>query len=155
MKVIQVRTGKKYKVEVLLVEKRDYKKITKARYFFNWKEEQEQEVYKLQIVGTTDILGLVSIERIPHEWRIHIRLLTVSIENKGGKKQFENVVGNLLTFISKIAIKEYAELACVSLRPKSKITQHYIDKYGMNATGVTLSVELKEIIKLIESYDHD
>ena len=122
--------------------------------FFNWKEEKDQELYKLKIVGTSDILGLVSIERIPNEWRIHIRLLTVSIENKGAGKNYEHIAGNLITYVSKIAVKEYGELACVSLKPKGVIAQHYINKYGMNVTGATLSIEILEIFELIKQYDH-
>ena len=71
------------------------------------------------------------------------------------KKRYENIAANLITHVSKIALKEYAELACVSLKPKSKIAQHYIDKYDMNITGQTLSIELPEILNLIKKYDHD
>ena len=130
------------------------KYISKGRYFFDWTEEKDRELYKLRIIDSNDILGLVSIERIPSEWRIHIRLLTVSKENKGGDKKYKNIVGNLITYVSKIAVKEYAELACVSLKPKGVIAQHYINKYGMNITGMTLSVEITEIMNLINTYDH-
>ena len=142
-------------MEIEPVESEDYSRITKRRYFFNWKEEQEYEVYKLQIIGSRDILGLVSIEIIPEEWRIHIRLLTVSIENKGKEKMFEDIIGNLITFVGKIAIREFSHLACVSLKPKSNIAQHYIDKYDMNITGVTLSLEVEQILNLVSKYDHD
>jgi hypothetical protein len=98
---------------------------------------------------------LVSFELIPEEWRIHIRLITVSIENKGKDKLYERIIGNLLTYISKISIKEFAELACVSLKPKGVIAKHYIDKYGMNVTGATLSLELPEIIELIKIYEDE
>lgn len=129
--------------------------MTKARYFFDWKQEKEQEIYKLVVKGQNDILGLISIERIPEEWRIHIRLLTVSAENKGNQKKFEKIAGNLIAFVSKLAVADYGELACVSLRPKSLIAQHYITKYNMNITGMTLSLEVPEIINLINEYDHD
>ncbi|MFY0607663.1 MAG: N-acetyltransferase [Cyclobacteriaceae bacterium] len=155
MVVISSAYGKEYKVEIEAVQTNDYKSITKSRYFFDWKEEQPQEIYKLNIVGSSDILGLVSVERIPEEWRIHIRLITVSKENKGSNKEYENIAGNLITFISKIAVREYGDLACVSLKPKGTIAQHYIDKYGMNITGMTLSVEIDEILELINIYDHD
>ena len=155
MIVVDTETGQSHKVEIEPVESGDFKTITKKRYFFDWKEENELELYKLRIVDTNDILGLVSCERIPEEWRVHIRLLTVSQENRGGDKKYENIAGNLITFISKIAVKEYAELACVSLKPKGVIAQHYIAKYGMNITGMTLSVEIKEILNLINTYDHD
>ncbi len=155
MIIIDTKTGSKHKIAIQLVEDGDYKMLTKKRYFFNWKEEKNQEIYKLTLEGANDILGLVSIERIPKEWRIHIRLLTVSIENKGKNKDYKNIAGNLITHISKIAVREYGELACVSLKSKEKIAQHYIDKYGMNITGLTLSVELPEILNLIKIYDHD
>jgi hypothetical protein len=153
--VIDTGTGASHKVEIEPVDDRDFESLTKARYFFDWRQEKEFEMYKLRIANTRDILGLVSIERIPEEWRLHIRLLTVSKENKGSSKKFENIAGNLLTFISKIAVREYGELACVSLKPKGLIARHYIDKFGMNVTGLTLSIEILEIFKLIETYDHD
>ena len=155
MIVIETKTNKELKIEIKPVEKGDYKLLTMKRYFFDWKKEKRQEVYKLTLEGTKDILGLVSIERIPDEWRIHIRLLTVSKENKGQNKNYENIAGNLITHASKIALREYAELACVSLKPKSTIAQHYIEKYDMNITGSTLSIELPEILNLIKKYDYD
>ena len=155
MIVINTKTKEKHKVEILPVEKEDFKLLTKKRYFFDWKKEKKYELYKLRIEGTTDILGLVSIERIPEEWRIHIRLLTVSDENKGRNKLYENIAGNLITYVSKLAVKDYAEYACVSLKPKSKIAKHYINKFGMNITGLTLSVEIPEIMNLINIYDHE
>ena len=52
-----------------------------------------------------------------------------------------------------MAFKEFAELACFSLQLKGAIAKHYIDKYGMNVTGSTLSLELVEIMNLIQRYD--
>lgn len=155
MNIVEVLTGKIYAIEVLPVESSDYKLLSKTRYSFNWKEEKTQEIYKLVIKGQNEILGLVSIERIPSEWRIHIRVLTVSVENKGVEKVFEKIAGNLIAFVSKIALADYGELACVSLRPKSSIAQHYIIKYNMNITGLTLSLEVPEIIDLINQYGHE
>jgi hypothetical protein len=155
MKIIDTTTGENHSVDILPVEIDELKTLRKDRYFFDWKTEKNQEVYKLQIRGSSNILGLVSIERIIQEWRIHIRLLTVSKENKGHEKKYDKVAGNLITYVAKIAIREFGELACVSLRPKSQIAQHYIDKYNMNITGMTLSLEVPEIIDLINLYDND
>ena len=155
MRIIEISTKKKYLVEILPVDSGDYKNIKKDRYFFNWKTEKGEEVYKLRIIGSNDILGLVSIEMIPEEWRLHIRLLSVSKENKGKEKQFDNITGNLIVYIAKIAVREYGELACVSLKPKLQIAKHYIEKYNMNVTGLTLSIEVPEIIDLINKYDKD
>ncbi len=155
MKIIDTSTGEKHLVDILPVEIDEFKTLRKERYFFDWKIEKNQEVYKLQIKGSGDILGVVSIERIPQEWRIHIRLLTVSKENKGNEKRFDEIAGNLIAHVAKIAIREFGELACVSLRPKSQIARHYIDKYNMNVNGMTLSIEVPEIIDLINFYDND
>ena len=155
MKILDTSTGKEYSAEILPVESEDFQLLGKVRFFFDWKIERNQEVYKLQITGSSDILGLVSLERIPSEWRIHIRLLTVSKENKGNGKKYDKIAGNLIAHAAKIAVSEFGELACVSLKPKSEIAQHYIDKYNMNVTGVTLSIEVPEILDLINFYDND
>jgi len=155
MKIVEISTGKEYSVEILPVESDEFMSLTKERYFFDWKIEKNKEVYKLQIIGTRDILGLVSLERIPSEWRLHIRLITVSKENKGKGKRYDRIAGNLITHVAKIAILEFGELACVSLSPKSQIAQHYIDKYNMNITGITLSIEVPGILELIKLYDND
>lgn len=153
MKLIDVSTGKSFQTEILPVEPADYRNISKSRYHFNWKDERDYEVYKQVIKGHDDILGLISFERIPEEWRIHIRLLTASKENIGEEKKYENVAANLLVFVSKLAVLEFGPYACVSLRPKSSIAQHYIDQYNMRKTGVTLSIEVPEIIALINKYE--
>ena len=155
MKIEETSTGKEYPVEILPIESEDFKSLGKVRYFFDWRIERNQEVYKLQMTGSSDILGIVSMERIPDEWRIHIRLLTVSKENKGSGKKYDKIAGNLITHVAKIAVLEFGELACVSLKPKSQIAQHYIDKYNMHITGMTLSIEVPEILDLINLYDHD
>lgn len=155
MNIIEVLTGKIYRIDVLPVANSDYKSLTKARYSFSWKEEKNEEVYKLVIKDKYDILGLVSIERIPSEWRIHIRLITVSKENKGKGKIYEKIVGNLIAHVSKLAVEDFGEMACVSLKPKSLIVQHYIKKYNMNVSGITLSLEVPEILNIINQYDDD
>ncbi|WP_291285283.1 N-acetyltransferase [Flavobacterium sp.] len=155
MTIQETSSGKIYNVEILPVEDIDFKSIDKKRYFFDWKTEKAYEIYKLKIINSNDILGIISLERIPQEWRIHIRLLTVSLENKGTNKKFDNIAANLITHAAKIAVAEYAELACVSLKPKSNIAQHYIDKYNMNITGMTLSLEVPEILNLINTYDNE
>jgi hypothetical protein len=45
MVIVEVLSGKTYPIEILPVESRDYKLISKSRYFFDWKEEKNQEVY--------------------------------------------------------------------------------------------------------------
>ncbi|MCB9236048.1 MAG: N-acetyltransferase [Bacteroidia bacterium] len=153
MKIVETSTGIKHSVEVLPVESEDFRSIKKERYFFNWKEERLFEIRKLCLAGSNDILGLISFEVIPREWRIHIRLLTVSKENMGKDKRYEKIAGNLLAHVARIAVREYGEMACISLKPKTLIASHYMKKYGMRVTGVTLSLEVPEILELIRTYE--
>jgi len=155
MNINNVKTGDVFKVEILSVTDKDYNRITKKRFWFNWKKEKDQEVYKLQITGTKEILGLMSIEDIKSESRVEIRLLAVSAENMGTDKTYENIIGNLIAFASKYSLRMYGELACISLIPKTEIVQHYIDKYDMYIAGVSLCLDGIELINLINKYDHD
>lgn len=155
MYIKETSSGRKHKVEISPVQEVDFKTLGEERYFFDWSVEEKFEVYKLRIEGSNDILGLISLERIPGEWRVHVRLLTVSSENQGEGKIYDRIAGNLIAHAAKIAVADYAELACVSLRPKNRIAQHYITKYNMMSTGLTLSIEIPEILNLINLYDHD
>jgi len=87
MNVIDIISGEKLYVEIKPIADGDYKVLSKSRFFFDWKAEQEFEVYKMQIIETNKIIGLISLEKILDEWRVHIRLLTVSKENRGKEKK--------------------------------------------------------------------
>ncbi len=155
MNIIEVATSQPHLIEIAPVQKSDFKNLPANRYFFDWNKEADFETFKLTIKGKDDILGLISFERIPDEMRIHVRLLTASVENLGEAKIYDRIIGNLLAYVAKLAVRDFGEWACISLRPKTQIAQHYIDKYKMNITGVTLSLEVPEIFELIELYDHD
>lgn len=155
MYIVENSSGKKLQIEINSVKDAELRSLKQERYFFDWSLERNHEVYKLCVIGSSDILGLISLEHIPTEWRVHIRLLTVSIENRGKEKVYDRIAGNLIAHAAKIAVFDYGELACVSLRPKSQIAQHYIVTYNMMSTGLTLSIEVPEILNLINQYDHD
>ena len=65
MYVIDTDNGKKLKAVISEVDKTDFKAITKSKYYFDWAAEKDFELYKLTIEGKTEILGLISIIRIP------------------------------------------------------------------------------------------
>gem|GEM_PF-218724 len=155
MNIVELSTGEIFPIEILPLESADYNLLNKERYFFNWKEEKEQSVCKLIIKNTKHILGLISFEVIPEELRVHIRLLTVSAENKGKNKKYDKIAGNLIAYVAKIAVKEFGEFACVSLKPKTAIYQHYIDKYKMYIAGQSLCLEVPEILDIIKEYEDD
>ena len=61
MNIVEVSTGKIYPIEILPIENTDYKLLLKTRYFFDWKKERDQEIYKLVMAGKNDIQGLISV----------------------------------------------------------------------------------------------
>ena len=155
MIIEEVKTGHILNVEIVPVADIDYGTITKKRFWFDWKGEKGKNVYKLQIEETDEILGLMSIVDIKKESRIEIRLLAVSAENRGAGKKYEGIIGNLIAFASQCSLRLYGELACVSLVPKTELVQHYIDKYDMFEAGVSLCLDGRELINLVNTYDHE
>ena len=152
MNIVDVSTKKEYAIQISRIDEVDLVTVNKDRYFFDWEKEKSYEVLKLTIERDKDILGLVSFESIDEEKRIHIRLLAASQENVGKDKIYDGIIGNLLAHVARLAVMKYAEWACISLRPKTQLAEHYIKKYQMNTTGMTLSLEVPEIFELIERY---
>jgi len=145
-------SGKLRSVLVELMSTEDYKMITKARYFFNWKTEKQYPVYKLNITGDKEILGLMSVEHFRNEKRLEIKLLAVSKENRGKHKKYEGIAGNLIAYACREAIRLYAENACVSLIPKDVIRNHYMKKYGMIEAGRHVFLEGQPLFRLLRTY---
>lgn len=154
MYVENLRTGEKTKIKILKVEQGDYKNIGKARFWFDWETERRFDVYKLCLKNSNDILGLISLEVIPNESRIGIRLLAVSKENRGSKKVYGRIVGNLLAFAGIQAIKLFADMACISLVPKTELIEHYMTKFSMLQAGRSLFLDGKGLQQLVITYDH-
>ncbi|MEO4004329.1 N-acetyltransferase [Flavobacterium sp. CAU 1735] len=150
--IVAVNTKVFKEISIERVTDQDYKKITKARFFFNWKTERQNCVYKLRILESEVILGLISLTHYPEESRIEINLLAVSKENRGKEKQYDDIAGNLIGFACKEAVNHYAEIACVSLIPKTKLKKHYITKYGMEDAGKHICLEGLALFRIIEKY---
>lgn len=150
--VINRETREKVPVEILPVENSDYKILKREKYYFDWIKEKRYNTFKLQIKETREILGVISYEEISNEWRHHIRLLSTSKENVGKFKKYEDIAGQLISFVGEDAILKYGELACISLRPKTRLAKHYIQKYNMTLTGMTISIMMPEIISLVKKY---
>lgn len=155
MYVEELTTGIRHKINISHVDLNDFDVLLPERFFFDWKKEKPFEILKLYRIDKNEILGVMSIQPKPDEWYYHIRLLSVSIDNAGFAKKYDRIVGNLITYVSKRAIEDYAEKACVTLVPKSKLMSHYIEKYHFKTVGRVLCLTIEEIFNLIEEYDYD
>jgi hypothetical protein len=139
-------------VSIELASDEDFKLLTVKRHAFNWKKYKGYAVYKLRLVGSDDIIGAMLLDFFPNEQRIEIKLLAVSIENKGSGKQFEGIAGCMIAYTCRMALLQYGVFACVSLTPKTKLKQHYLEKYGMIDAGKQIYLDGKRLINIIKKY---
>jgi hypothetical protein len=152
MHIIHLKTGKHKTVVIDPIRTEDYKVITKTRYWFNWRTEKENSVYKLRIDGSDAILGLISLVYFEGEERFQINLLAVSKENRGSKKEYEGIAGNLIAYACREILKLHGLSGCVSLEPKTLLKPHYIKKYGMLDAGYQVFLEGPSLLKLLSKY---
>jgi hypothetical protein len=153
MIITEVSGGNAIPVIIQGVEPPDFKDITKRRFFFRWDQlRHEAYLYKLTFADNPVILGLMALIDVPAEYRIEIKLLTVSKENRGSGKQYEGIAGCLMAYAAREAVEKYKRLACVSLKPKTELRQHYIKKYGMKPGGEQIYLDGQELKDLINTY---
>lgn len=152
MHIIERITSKVHTVVVEPVISDDYKRITKHRYFFNWKTERKNIVYKLRRKDNDTVLGLISLINHEKDQRLEVKLLAVSVENRGRNKQYERIAGTLIGYACREAIKYYEIKGCVSLKPKTELKKHYIVKYGMMDAGHQIFLEGVSLLKILNAY---
>ena len=152
MQITHLKTGKSKTVVIEPIRSEDYKLITKSRYWFNWRTEKENSVYKLRIEGSEEILGIMSLVYFEEEKRFQINLLAVSKENRGSKREYEGIAGNLIAFACREILKLHGINGCVSLEPKTVLKIHYIKKYGMLDAGHQVFLEGPSLLKILSKY---
>src|SRR5688500_13179149 len=104
MVIFERANGKEHHVRIEPLSAKDYGNITKPRYFFDWKTEKGNEVFKITLLTSDEILGLVSL--IEHDDKsIQINLLAVSRENRGKSKVYKGIAGNLIAWACREAVK--------------------------------------------------
>jgi len=124
MHLIDKKTGNKLKAVIEKVSSDDLKKIKKERNFgFDWNLEEENQLLKLKLFETSEIIGLVSLIDYPEELRVHINLIESSKIHRGKEKQILNIPHCLIAFTCKIASrKNYGGF--VSLKPKTRLIDY-------------------------------
>jgi hypothetical protein len=153
MYITEVCSGVCKKAVISQVEPEDFANLTKTRYFFAWKSlRQTAAIYKLQIEGNDDILGVIALVDHPSEKRIEIKLIANSKENQGRFKQYDRIAGCLIAYACKLSADKYSECACVSLIPKTTLVNHYKQKYHMIYGGWQLYLESDALQMIIEKF---
>jgi hypothetical protein len=153
MYIKEVCSGVCKKAVISQVEPTDFANLTKTRYFFTWKLlKQTAAIYKLQIDGNDDILGVMALADYPSERRIEIKLIANSRENQGRFKQYDRIAGCLIAYACRLSADKYSENACVSLIPKTTLVNHYKQKYHMIFGGWQLYLESDALQRIIKKY---
>jgi len=138
-----------------LVSVADLKTITKKNgWVFDWKYElkqPEREVYKLAIVNNATVIqGLVSLEmRSDH---VYMHLIESAPFNKGKKKVYEGVPGNLVAYACRLSFQRGFE-GNVSFFSKTQLVDHYIKTLGaFHFGGRVMIIDKNAAAILIDKY---
>ena len=155
MRIKNTKTGKFRKAKVDSLEKGDQKKIRDSDQFdFDWKLEKKKKnnLYKLYLLDEKDeILGLLSLEDIKEELRIHINLIEVSAKNIGRGKKYDRIAGSLIAYACQLSFDKSYD-GFISLIPKTRLIDHYCKKYGFEQFGRQLGLGYEASITLIKNY---
>jgi len=152
LEITHIATSIRKEVIIEEVTVDDYKVMTKGNFFFDWKLEKDFKVYKLVLVESNEILGLMSLDHVETETRFEIKLLAVSRQNRGHKKSYEGIAGNLIAFACREALKFYGEEAFISLLPKTRLRVHYMLNYNMREIGSQLFLHQGTMRELLKKY---
>lgn len=147
-------TGDSFQTEVLPLTPIDFRKIKKADWLFDWKREEKQpdrQVFKLVIKGNPDIIqGLISVQdRGDH---IFMALIESAKFNRGAKKVYLGVPGNLVAFACKFSF-ERGYAGYVSFESKSKLIEHYSKSLGAIVLfGNIMAIDTRAASRLLTQY---
>jgi hypothetical protein len=136
---------------IIPVEASELGSIAKSRRFgFDWSD-CAGEIFQVRMENTARTVGIVSLDVIDSELRVHINLLEVSKENVGREKIYDGVAGCLIAFACTLAFIEEFD-GFVSLTPKTRLRKHYIEIYGFEEMGVNLFTDGGNSERLINKY---
>lgn len=128
--------------------------IIKSNWLFDWKKEinnPKREVYKLVTVGNENIIhGLISIT--DNNDHVFVNIIESSNFNRGKKKQYIGVAGNLFAFACKRSF-ELGHDGYVSFESKTSLVSHYKKSIGAKVIfGSKMVIETKESLILTKQY---
>ena len=152
MKLLHLKSGDLHEAVIELVQDEDWVVIEENENFeFNWLKEKKYLVHKITLKLERGILGLVSIEDIPKELRLFIRLIEIGNKHRGKGKEYDRVAGCLFAFTCNLAFQRNYN-GFISLIPKTELVNHYKSKYGFGEFGNHLYLELEKSENLIKKY---
>ena len=153
--IVNTISGDSFQTEISIFTKKDLIQVTKTNnWLFNWRKELkalDREVFKLTIENNLNVIqGLTSLT-INHD-HVFIHLVENAPFNRGKKKLYEGVPGNLVAYACKISF-ERGNQGFVSFHAKTKLIDHYINSLGAYHFGGHLMViDTDSASKLVNKY---
>ncbi len=149
-----VATGEKFETVVLRILPSEIAQIKKSHWLFDWKTEvmtAQREVFKLVIAEKPKLMqGLVSMEdRGDH---IFMHLIESGKMNRGARKQYAGVAGNLFAFACKRSF-ECGYQGVVSFHSKTQLVSHYETTIGAKRfAGNRMYLDTPQAKELVRRY---
>ncbi|MEJ7738616.1 MAG: hypothetical protein WKF97_14395 [Chitinophagaceae bacterium] len=150
-------SGEVFDTAITLLTQKDSKQIKKKHGAFDWHIElrqQDRQVYKLSAVqNPTIIQGLISLtDKGDH---IFMDLIENAYFNKGKKKLYSGVAGNLVALGCKLSFERGYE-GIVSFIAKTQLIEHYKQTLGAKLfAGNRMFIDTKEALTLVSKYFKD
>ncbi|MBG9794100.1 hypothetical protein ABD76_16885 [Paenibacillus dendritiformis] len=154
--LIHRETGEEYKTNIEPLKYSDLKQLTEKQGWvnFDWKKEYcapNRLVYKLMVVGSDEIQGLVSLEVA--QGYIDVFLVESAPWNIGSASQvFIGVGAHLFAFACKVSFERGFE-GVIAFTSKTKLFKHYQEKLGAaRIDGHLMTIETSAAKKLVNQY---
>ena len=153
-----VVTGDSLPTEVSSIQTSDLRISSKKNgWLFDWKKEfaqKERDIYKLTIVNNSHIIqGQVSLE--VKEGHVFVHLVENAPFNRGVRKMYMGVVGNLMSFPCKLSFQRGHE-GNIAFISKTQLIDHYVKTLGaLHFGGRLMIIETKAAVRLIDKYFHN
>ena len=148
-------TGDSFPTDISLLGFAELKSISKKHgWQFNWKSEFQEparDIFKLSIVNNQQVIqGLISLEvKADH---VYMHLVESAPFNKGKRKMYAGVPGNLVAFACKLSFQRGFD-GNVSFLSKSQLVAHYTETLGAKHFGGRLMIiDTVAALKLINKY---
>lgn len=155
MDLIGKETGDKLNGIIELLDEDKIASLSNSKNFtFDWGIEKNNQVYTISIINDNEILGLMSIIDVPHEFRIHINLIEAAKGQRGKHITILNIPGCLIAFACRTAFKKGYD-GFVSLTPKTRLRNYYSKTYGFMGMGTQMAVFGQDSFLIIQKYLQD
>jgi hypothetical protein len=147
-------SGDSFKTLVLELTAKDIKSLKQSDWVFDWKTEAKQKdktVYKLVIADNETVFqGLISLQDKGDH--IFMHLIESNRFNRGAKKLYIGVPGNLVAFACKLSFDKGYE-GYVSFESKTRLIEHYQLTLGAHVLfGNIMAINRRAAHKLIDQY---